>query len=206
MRWPLNNFIFSEGYTVHPPAADLDAPIGTDVKSPVTGVVIKVGRDKDYVGGLFIIVKEVGGKLLEHYTGHHSKLLVKQGQRVKEGQVIAKSGMSGPTSGPLRVTGPHVHYQVRKPGYGALVDVKSLYKSRLKWAKLDQPRQMKLTKAVQKVDVIKQKPYGKLYAKGSVVNVRTKLLIVNGNHYFRTRNDTALRKNLGFLREHLTEV
>ena len=112
-RRPLDNYTITQGYSAQHPAIDLAAPHGTPVKSPVTGTVIGVGRDPKYIGGLYVIVREDHADKWEYYTGHHSEIHVGVGQRVSEGQVIAKVGATG------QATGPHTHFQVRQFNGGA---------------------------------------------------------------------------------------
>lgn len=113
MRWPLDSFTISQGYHADHQAYDLAAPAGTPVKSPVSGVVVSVGTDPNYYGGLFVIIR-ADSDGFKHYTGHHSRVHVSVGQRVSEGQHIADVGMTGAKTGPNKVTGNHVHYQVRE--------------------------------------------------------------------------------------------
>lgn len=83
---------------------DIGMPIGTSVKAADGGKVTFAGWKSGY-GYLVIIDHENGYKT---YYGHLSKTLVKKGQRVYRGQIIAKSGNTG------RTTGPHLHFEVRK--------------------------------------------------------------------------------------------
>ena len=85
---------------------DLAAPKGTAIYSVAPGRVIFAGTRGGY-GKLVIISHENG---LSTRYGHCSKLLVKNGQFVKEGQLIAKVGATGVA------TGNHLHFEVRKNG------------------------------------------------------------------------------------------
>ena len=85
---------------------DLAAPVGTAVKASAPGKVVHAGPAGGY-GNLII---------LEHkyeyttYYGHLSKLNVKKGDSVQQGQKIGEVGKTG------RVTGPHLHFEIRKDG------------------------------------------------------------------------------------------
>lgn len=83
---------------------DLAASTGTPITAADGGKVVHSGWDGAY-GKLVIIDHENGYKT---YYAHCSKLLVSSGERVARGQLIAKSGSTG------RVTGPHLHFEVRK--------------------------------------------------------------------------------------------
>lgn len=83
---------------------DLAAPIGTPVYAPADGVVKRIKREPRGYGLLLEINHGMG--ITTRY-GHLSKVLVKPGQKVKRGQIIARVGNTG------RSTGPHLHYEVR---------------------------------------------------------------------------------------------
>lgn len=80
---------------------DIAAPTGTPVKAPIDGVVSLVHNDMFYSGGTLIV--DHGHGLTTSYL-HLHKILVKSGQTVKQGEVIAEVGATG------RVTGPHLHW------------------------------------------------------------------------------------------------
>ncbi len=83
---------------------DIAAPMGTDVYCAAQGKVIFAGQKSGY-GNCVIIEHENG---LATLYGHLSKILVDANQQVKIGDIIAKVGNTG------RSTGPHLHYEVRK--------------------------------------------------------------------------------------------
>ena len=68
---------------------------------------ISYAATKTYIGKL-VIIDHGHGRVTKY--GHLKKILVKRGQRVKRGDVIALLGNTG------RSTGPHVHYEVRING------------------------------------------------------------------------------------------
>ncbi|ACM59341.1 murein DD-endopeptidase MepM/ murein hydrolase activator NlpD [Caldicellulosiruptor bescii] len=85
---------------------DLAVPWGSNVYAADGGVVEFAGWSGGY-GKLIIINHQNGYKT---YYGHLSRFLVSPGQKVAKGQLIAKSGSTG------RSTGPHLHFEVRKNG------------------------------------------------------------------------------------------
>jgi murein DD-endopeptidase MepM/ murein hydrolase activator NlpD len=85
---------------------DLSAAVGTPVHVTADGVVQWVGMNGRY--GRLVIVDHGGG--LETYYAHLSRYVVVTGQEVRRNEVIALSGGSG------RVTGPHLHYEIRIHG------------------------------------------------------------------------------------------
>ncbi|EJT6502801.1 peptidoglycan DD-metalloendopeptidase family protein [Clostridium perfringens] len=86
---------------------DIGCPEGTPVRACRDGVVIK-RRELTYSYGKYLFVDH-GGGLVTIY-GHNSKLLVNEGDHVKQGQVIAKSGSTGNS------TGNHCHIELRYNG------------------------------------------------------------------------------------------
>ena len=82
---------------------DIAAPMGTDVYCAAQGKVIFAGQKSGY--GNCVIIEHGNG--LATLYGHLSKILVDANQQVKIGDVIAKVGNTG------RSTGPHLHYEVR---------------------------------------------------------------------------------------------
>ncbi|UJR16967.1 hypothetical protein I4U23_003865 [Adineta vaga] len=87
--------------------ADYACPVGTNVRATVSGTVINTNWGSSY--GTHVVI-ESANKIREIYA-HLSKKLVKFGQKVKAGEVIAKSGNTG------RSTGPHLHYEERVSPY-----------------------------------------------------------------------------------------
>lgn len=83
---------------------DIAVPFGSNVIATAAGTVIFSGQKGGY--GNCVIVSHGNG--LATLYGHLSQLVAKVNDKVKVGQVIAKSGNSG------RSTGPHLHYEVHK--------------------------------------------------------------------------------------------
>lgn len=82
---------------------DIAAPTGTQVIAPIAGKVVLAHNDMYYTGGTLII--EHGFGVTTTYI-HLSKILVKKGQTIKQGQPIAEIGATG------RVTGPHLDWRL----------------------------------------------------------------------------------------------
>ena len=85
---------------------DISTGMGTPVIAPADGVVTYIGRKVDF--GNIISVDHGYGYLTRY--GHNSKVLVRAGQQVRRGQVIAFVGNTG------KSTGPHLHYEVLRNG------------------------------------------------------------------------------------------
>ena len=85
---------------------DIGAPSGTPVHAPADAVVADVGRY--YFCGKTLTL-DMGEGLYSVYC-HLSKIKVKPGQRVKQGQLVGKIGATG------RTTGPNLHWTVRLNG------------------------------------------------------------------------------------------
>jgi murein DD-endopeptidase MepM/ murein hydrolase activator NlpD len=85
---------------------DFAAPTGTPIRSVGNGVVTAAHNAGGY--GLLVRIRHDGG--YESGYAHMSKILVRKGQRVKQGQTIGKVGSTGLS------TGPHCHYELQLNG------------------------------------------------------------------------------------------
>ncbi len=92
-------------YKMHT-GVDIDAAYGASIVAANQGVVISAGWEDGY--GNTIIINHGGG--ITTLYAHCSSLLVKAGDTVKKGQIIAKAGQTG------MATGPHLHFEVRIDG------------------------------------------------------------------------------------------
>ncbi len=113
--WPVRGPISSPfGWRLHPilkkkifhSGIDIAVSSGTSVRAADAGVVAVSGWQGGY--GNFIAIDHGNG--LATCYGHNSRLLVKEGDKVSQGQVIALAGSTG------LATGPHVHFEVRRKG------------------------------------------------------------------------------------------
>ena len=86
---------------------DWATPTGTRVKAPGDGVVIRAVRNHPAAGN-FIEVRH-GRRYVTRYL-HLSRISVKKGQQVSQGQVIGRTGNTGLS------TGPHLHYELHVSG------------------------------------------------------------------------------------------
>jgi murein DD-endopeptidase MepM/ murein hydrolase activator NlpD len=82
---------------------DVAAPTGTLVRAPADGIVTLANNDMFYSGGTLIV--DHGHGLSSSFL-HLSAILVKVGERVRQGDPIAKIGATG------RVTGPHLDWRM----------------------------------------------------------------------------------------------
>ncbi|WP_062060707.1 M23 family metallopeptidase [Cellvibrio sp. OA-2007] len=82
---------------------DIAKPVGTLVKAPAGGVVTLVHPDMFFSGGTLII--DHGHGLSSTFI-HLSEVLVKKGDAITQGQIIAKVGKTG------RATGPHLDWRM----------------------------------------------------------------------------------------------
>jgi murein DD-endopeptidase MepM/ murein hydrolase activator NlpD len=89
---------------------DYGCKVGTQVVSIAPGKVLKVFTDKNY-GHVVVVRSKTDGKFYQNWYCHLSAPRVKEGQRVKKGQVIALSGNTGNS------TGPHLHLETRARPY-----------------------------------------------------------------------------------------
>lgn len=85
---------------------DIACPTGTSIKAADGGTVITAGWSGSY--GKLVAIRHDNGTVT--YYAHNSSILVSVGQKVYQGQIIAKAGMTGNASG------PHCHFEVRVNG------------------------------------------------------------------------------------------
>ncbi len=82
---------------------DIGVVVGTTIVAAMEGTVTVVSKEGDYGTHVKIVNKDV-----TTIYAHCSKILVKEGEKVKKGQKIALSGNTGNT------TGPHLHFEIRR--------------------------------------------------------------------------------------------
>jgi murein DD-endopeptidase MepM/ murein hydrolase activator NlpD len=108
-RWPVRGkVITSYGAKTNGKSNDginLAVPEGTPVKAAEDGVVAYSGNELKGYGNL-VLVRHSNGYVTAY--AHASELLVKRGDTIKRGQIIAKSGQSG------EVASPQLHFEIRK--------------------------------------------------------------------------------------------
>lgn len=85
---------------------DIAGDKGDPIRAAYPGVVVFSGYKPVY--GKMVIIKHADGR--ETVYAHADSLRVREGQKVKKGQIIATVGTTG------RTTGPHVHFEVREDG------------------------------------------------------------------------------------------
>lgn len=85
---------------------DVSAPVGAPIRATANGRVVEIGHRPGYGR----IVKISHGHGFRTLYGHVSELTVSRGERVDRGDVIARVGETGLTSG------PNVHYEVHVDG------------------------------------------------------------------------------------------
>lgn len=108
--YPLKGRIISkfgiQGHGIRNDGIDIAAQIGTPVRSTHTGKVMYAQNISTL--GQMVLIKHSKG-YISAYT-HNSRLLVKKGQKVAKGQVIALSGNSGNAKQPM------LHFELRRYG------------------------------------------------------------------------------------------
>ncbi len=109
MRWPVRGRVINAFGSKNAGKAndgiDIAVPEGTPVKAAENGVVIYAGDGLKEFGNTVLVRHEDG---LVTVYGHASEIKVSRGEKVKRGQEIARSGMSGSADM------PKLHFEVRK--------------------------------------------------------------------------------------------
>lgn len=108
LLWPVRGKVTSgfgrRGNSQHD-GIDIAAPEGTPVRAAAAGTVVYADRRLSGYGNLIII--RHAGDLFTAYA-HNQRNLVRKGDRVRAGEIIARVGRTG------RATGPHLHFEVRR--------------------------------------------------------------------------------------------
>lgn len=108
-RWPVRGRVIagfgpkSDG--AHNDGINLAVPMGTSVHAAEDGVVAYAGNELKGYGNLILV--RHSGNWVSAYA-HSSQILVKRGQRIRRGQVIAKAGQTG------GVAKPQLHFELRR--------------------------------------------------------------------------------------------
>ena len=109
LRWPASGKIIA-GFGgrpdgTHNDGVNLSVPLGTEVHAAENGVVAYAGSELKGYGNL-VLLRHDNGWVTAY--AHNDELLVKRGDKVKRGQVIAKAGKTG------SVDQPQVHFELRQ--------------------------------------------------------------------------------------------
>lgn len=112
--WPARG-ILSSGYgwrwgRMHR-GIDIAGPVGTPILAAAPGVVVTAGWNSGGYGNL-VEIQHPNGSLTLY--AHNNRILVRPGERVQQGQIVAEMGSTG------RSTGPHLHFEVHPRGNGAV--------------------------------------------------------------------------------------
>jgi murein DD-endopeptidase MepM/ murein hydrolase activator NlpD len=108
-RWPVKGRVIA-GFGPKPSGGQNDGinlavPEGTPVKAADDGVVAYAGNELKGYGNL-VLIRHANGFVSAY--AHASELMVKRGDTIKRGQVIANAGQTG------NVTSPQLHFEIRK--------------------------------------------------------------------------------------------
>ncbi len=107
LTWPVDGTItsrFGKRSGRHHDGIDIGASKGTQVRAAAAGEVLFAAKQGGY--GNLVLLKHADGIVTVY--AHHERNLVRKGQHVEAGQVIAFVGQTG------RSTGPHLHFEVRR--------------------------------------------------------------------------------------------
>lgn len=115
--WPSNTTLVTSGYggrkspggigSRNHKGVDIGAPYGSNVYAAADGKVLVAGYNTGGYGN-YVVIDHGGG--YSTLYGHNSSLCVSAGQIVSRGQIIAKCGSTGNS------TGPHVHFEIHVNG------------------------------------------------------------------------------------------
>jgi murein DD-endopeptidase MepM/ murein hydrolase activator NlpD len=107
LRWPVYRGYFGRGYGSgeggYHLAVDINGELGSDVYAAAPGIVGYVGNELRGYGNVVLVVHPGGWVTL---YGHNKRVVVRAGERVRQGQQLAELGSTG------RSDGPHVHFEL----------------------------------------------------------------------------------------------
>jgi lipoprotein NlpD len=107
MIWPAQGVI-SQGFRKrYHEGIDIAGPVGTPIFAAADGEVIRAGWEETGLGNA-VNIRHLDGRITVY--GHNQKVLVRTGQKVNRGQMIAKMGSTGNSSG------PHLHFEIYPNG------------------------------------------------------------------------------------------
>jgi len=108
LAWPMTEGVVSSGFGERwgrpHKGIDIAAPEGTPIHAAADGEVV-FAENSDGGYGKLVILEHTGGCLTVY--AHNSRILVDEGQTVRQGAPIAEVGSTG------RSTGPHLHFEIR---------------------------------------------------------------------------------------------
>lgn len=93
---------------------DISVRVGTPVKAPADANVVAARNMSGYGYCIYLYHGIVNGKSVQSRYAHLSRFAVRQGQNVKQGQVIGYSGGAKGSPGAGTSTGPHLHFEIRE--------------------------------------------------------------------------------------------
>jgi murein DD-endopeptidase MepM/ murein hydrolase activator NlpD len=127
------------------PGIDYAMPVGEQIFATAGGRVVRAVRSSKTASGIHIVIRHADGR--QSWYLHLSRILVGVGKRVKAGDVIARSGNTG------RSTGPHLHFSIMDKS-GKCVDPQKL---------IDRDKKPKVSEPVKDiaVDPAPKKPSGR---------------------------------------------
>lgn len=107
--WPVKRGTLTQrfkSYSKKHDGIDISAGKNTPIYAAEAGVIIYAGKDFNGYGNLIVI--EHAGSAWASFYGHLNKFHVSEGERVRQGELIAAMGNTG------RSSGVHLHFEIRK--------------------------------------------------------------------------------------------
>ena len=122
-----DNFVQHVARGSYSPGVDYNCVLGEEIYATANGTVASATKNLQSSAGMAILIKHRDGNL-SHYF-HLSQVLIDNGQQVKKGDLIAKSGNTGTAT-----TGPHLHFAI-KDRTGRFIDPEKFLTKEVREAK-----------------------------------------------------------------------